>query len=199
MAPKASLVPQTHYTRFVRLSKRFLWVLVAGVISLIIWVASDSSSENKARIVFSNMAKSGVLQNIMANPHYQGVDGKNRPYTVMADKATQVDKDTVLLTNIRADIALEKGVWIAMNAGSGKLNMVTKKLELTDGVDVFYDNGYEFRTSHANIDIQSGSAYGDASLEGQGPIGTLKAKGFSVTGHGKSIHFNNSVRIKLYR
>ncbi len=192
--------PHAHYTRFVSLSKRFLWLLVAALVAAIIWVGSDSSSENSARVVFSNMSKtSAILQNIMANPHYQGVDGNNRPYTVMADKAIQLDKDNVSLTNIRADIAMEKGVWIALNAGQGKLNLLTKQLELTSGVDVFYDNGYEFRTDHVNVDIQKGSAYGDASVEGQGPMGTLKAKGFSVAEHGKSIRFNDSVRIKLYR
>ena len=192
-------VPHTHYTRFVSLSKRFLWVLVAGIISLIVWVASGSNSDKGARVVFSNLSKSGILENIMANPHYQGVDMKNRPYTVMADKATQLDKDTVALTNIRADIALEKGVWVAMNAGNGKMNTTTKKMELTNGVDVFYGDGYEFRTDHVNVDIGQGSAYGDANVEGQGPMGTLKAKGFTISDHGKSIRFNDSVRIKLYR
>lgn len=192
-------MPQTHYTRFVSLSKRFLWLLVAGVVTLIVWIGSGGGSDNGARLVFSNMSKSGILQNIMANPHYQGVDSKNRPYTVMADKAMQLDKDTVKLDKIRADIALEKGIWIAMNADTGTLNMITKQLELTGNIDVFYDNGYEFRTSHVNVDIQKGSAYGDAYVEGQGPIGTLKAKGFSVSSHGNSIRFNDSVRIKLYR
>lgn len=188
------------YTRFVSLSKSILWIFVAGLITLLIWVASDNNADNGARVVFSNIAKSAtVLQNIMANPHYQGVDNKNRPYTVVADKATQLDKDNIALTNIRADIALEHGVWVALNAGAGTLNLATKKLVLTEGVDVFYDEGYEFRTDHVDVDIGPGSAYGDAEVEGQGPMGTLKAKGFSLTDHGKIIHFNESVRMKLYR
>lgn len=194
-----SAASHAHYTRFVSLSKRFLWLLVAGVISLLLWIGSDSSSEKNARLVFSNMAKSAVMQNIMANPHYQGVDAKNRPYTVVADKATQLDKDTVSLDNIRADIALEKDVWVAVNAGSGILNIVTKQLELNDGVDVFYDKGYELRTRHVKIDIAKGNAYGEDEVEGQGPMGTLKAKGFTATDHGNTIRFNDSVRIKLYR
>lgn len=194
-----AVVPPARYSRFVLHSKRFLWGLVAGVVALLVWVASDNNSENGARIVFSNMKQAAVLQNIMANPHYQGVDAQNRPFTVMADKAMQLDKDTVQLTHIRADIALEDGVWIALNAGSGTLNMLTKKLTLKDGVDIFYDSGYEFRTPEAHVDIQEGYAYGDAEVEAQGPMGTLKARGFSVSRHGKSIRFNDSVTIRLYR
>ena len=89
------MVPVTRHTRIVALSKHFLVLLVAAVIALVVWIGSDNSGENKARMVFSNIAKSANLQNIMMKPHYQGVDARNRPFTVIADTATQVDKDNV--------------------------------------------------------------------------------------------------------
>jgi lipopolysaccharide export system protein LptC len=187
------------YTRFVSLSKNFLWILVVAMIGLVVWIASDSDGESGARVVFSNVPKSEILQNMMSNPHYQGMDARNRPYTVTADKARQLDKDNVALENIRADMGLDDGVWLSLNAGSGTLNILTKQLELHDGVNVFYDKGYEFRTDHVKVDIEKASAYGDSPVEGQGPMGILKADGFTVSNHGKSIHFNGSVRIRLYR
>ena len=145
----------SNYTRFVELSKRFLWVLVAVMVGVVVWIASYNTGENGARIVFSNIPKSGVLQNIMSKPHYQGIDVRGRPYTVAADKAA--------------------------------------------GIDVFYEGGYEFRTDHAHVDIQKGSAYGDAAIEGQGNLGTLQADGFSMGTHGETIHFTGSVKMMLYR
>ena len=189
----------TRYTRFVALSKHFLWVLVAIVIGMLIWIASDSTGENKARIVFSNIAKSAALQNIMSKPHYQGVDSHNHPYTIIADSATQIDKDNIKLMKISADMLMSNGVWVAMNSGGGALNLKTKQLVLQSGVDIFYNEGYEFRTDHANVDIQKGSAYADAHVEGQGPLGTLKADSFSASDHGKVIHFNGSVVVEIYR
>lgn len=189
----------TRYTRFVSLSKNFLWVLIVAMIGLVVWIASKPDGESGARIVFSSIPKSGILQNIMSNPHYQGVDARNRPYTVVAEKAHQIDKDNVSLDKVRADMGLNNGVWISLNSGSGQLNLLTKQLELRDGVDVFYDSGYEFRSDHVKVDIQKSSAYGDAPVEGQGPMGTLKADSFSLEDHGNIIHFNGSVRIKLYR
>ncbi len=187
------------YTRFVALSKRFLWVLISAMIGLVIFIASYNNGENGARIVFSNIPKSDILQNIMAKPHYQGIDVRGRPYTVIAEKATQIDRDHVTLANINADMILANGMWIAVNAGSGSLNLQTKSLELTDGVDAFYDDGYEFRTAHAHVDIQQGSAYGDAHVEGQGRLGTLEADTFKVGPHGESIEFGGSVKMTLYR
>lgn len=187
------------YTRFVALSKRFLWLLVLFMLGLVVWIASYNTGENGARIVFSNMPKSGILQNIMAKPHYQGIDVRGRPYTVIAEQATQIDKDNVSLSAIRADMVMKGGSWIAMNAGTGRLNLQTKSLELRDGVDVFYEGGYEFRTDHAHVDIQQGSAYGDAHIEGQGKLGTLQADGFAVSAHGEKIDFRGSVKMTLYR
>ena len=189
----------SNYTRFVELSKRFLWVLVAVMVGVVVWIASYNTGENGARIVFSNIPKSGVLQNIMSKPHYQGIDVRGRPYTVAADKAAQLDKDNVSLENIRADMVMSNGVWIALNAGFGVLNLQTKMLELNKGIDVFYEGGYEFRTDHAHVDIQKGSAYGDAAIEGQGNLGTLQADGFSMGTHGETIHFTGSVKMMLYR
>jgi lipopolysaccharide export system protein LptC len=187
------------YTRFVALSKHFLWVLVATVVGVLVWIASDTNGENKARIVFSNIAKSANLQNIMLKPHYQGVDARNRPYTIIAEKAIQVDKDNVTLSSIHADMLMNNGVWVAMHSGNGSLNLHSKQLVLHDGVDIFYNDGYEFRTDHANVDIQQGSAYADSAIEGQGPLGTLKADSFSASDHGQVMHFKGSVVMKLYR
>lgn len=193
----------SHYSSFVHFSKRFLWVLVAFLILILVWVASDNSSLSGARVVFSNMEKAGkaiaTAQNLMTNPNYQGVDENNRPYTIIADKAEQVDENTVSLKNIRADIMLGKEQWVSLNAGSGMLNILTKQLELSGGVDIFYTDGYEFRTQNAHIDIEQGSAYGVDPVEGQGPLGTLKATGFALLDHGKTIIFNQSVTMTLYR
>jgi len=188
-----------NYTRFVAVSKRSLWLLVTVMVGLVVWIASDNTGENGARIVFSNIPKSGILQNFMSRPHYQGIDVRGRPYTVMADRAVQVDKDSVSLENIRADMVLSNGVWIALNAGFGVLNLQTKMLELSKGIDVFYDGGYEFRTEHAHIDIQQGSAYGDVPIEGQGGLGTLEASGFNVGDRGVSIEFTGNVKMTIYR
>lgn len=193
------MTSMARYTRFVALSKRSLWVLVALMVAGVVWIASDNTGENGARIVFSSIKKSGALQNVMQKPHYQGVDASNRPYTIIADEATQIDKDNVTLTKMRADMVLSNGSWIALNAGKGSLNLLTKQLELTGEVDVFYEGGYEFRSDHAHVDIDKGSAYGNSPVEGQGPLGTLMADGFTVSEHGKTIHFNGSVRMKLYR
>lgn len=190
------VAPVARYTRFVAVSKRFLIVLVLGVLGLVIWIGSDKTEGG--RVVFSGPQKVEPLENMMDGPHYRGVDSKNQPYTVTADKAVQVDPQTVNMINIRADMTLESGEWIALDAGSGELNTQTKKLQLRDSVTLFYDGGYEFRTERAHVDIQAGNATGDMPVEGQGPTGTIKAKSFALIERGRIIQFNGSVITTLY-
>lgn len=187
------------YTRLVALGKRMLWVLVALMLIVVVWIVSDNTGDNGSRIVFSSISKMEALQNVMLKPHYQGVDADNQPYTVIADKATQRDKDSVDLENITADMLRGDGKWLALKAKSGQLNTASKQLLLEGDINLFYDGGIEFETSRANIDIGRGAAYGDKPIKGQGPMGTIKAKSFEVSDHGKSIRFNGSVRMKLYR
>ncbi|MCE2927816.1 MAG: LPS export ABC transporter periplasmic protein LptC [Rickettsiales bacterium] len=187
------------YTRLVMLSRNLLWVLVVLVIGAVIWTATDKDESAGSRLVFSNVKVNENLENEMVNPHYQGLDSKNKPYTVIADKAIQKDKDLVLLHNIKADMQQDKGAWLALNAGGGELNITTKKLWLTDGVSMFYEGGYEMQTTKAFVDISAGTAYGDEPVTGQGPLGTLKANSFHVQGRGDVIRFNGSVILKIYR
>lgn len=169
------------------------------MIGVVVWTASDNSGEGKARLVFSGIQKqSEPMPSTMIKPHYQGMDVNNQPYTVLADSATQKDKDTVVMQAVRADVLRTDGKWLALNAAAGELNTQSKQLALTGGVNMFYDGGYEFRSDHAQVDIQEGSAYGDSPVEGQGPLGTLKADSFSVTDRGKVIRFNGSVKMTLY-
>lgn len=191
--------PVVRYTRWVMFGKHTLWVLIALILTLVVWTVSDNTSDNGARLVFSNVPKIEAMQNIMLKPNYQGVDADNQPYTVIADKATQLDKDLVELENISADMLRADGKWLALKALQGTLDNKTKKLELEGAVNLFYDGGIEFRTERALVDIQQGTAYGDAPVEGQSPMGRLRADGFEITGRGKSIRFNGSVRMKLYR
>lgn len=194
-----SLATVAGYTRFVLFGRGFLWLMIAGIILLMIIIANGNSEGDGSRLVFSSIKQVGDMQNVMVNPHYQGLDKDNLPYSVIAKTATQKDADTVLLDAIQADMATKDGKWLALQAGAGELKIKDKKLTLTKSVDMFYDGGYEFRTSRAFVDMQNGSALGDQPVEGQGPMGTLNANNFEVRDQGQVIVFNGSVRVVVYR
>ncbi len=187
------------YTRFVLFGRGFLWLAIVGLIALMVYVANDKSETGGGRLVFSGIKQMENLQNVMMNPHYQGLDKDNMPYSIIAEKATQIDADTVNLSSIQADLGTKNGKWLALHSGAGVIKIKDKQLTLTQNVDMFYDGGYEFRTNEAFVDMQAGRASGTKPVQGQGPLGTLAANTFEVTERGKVIKFNGSVRVILYR
>lgn len=186
-------------TRIVVFSRGFLWFMIALVIALIFYTASDNDTTGGARLVFSKIKEVGNLQNVMKNPFYHGLDKNNMPYSVSADEAIQQDSDTILLKNIKADMDTKSAKWLALHAGEGIFKMEAQHLTLTNGVDMFYDGGYEFRTERAFVDIGESTASGDVPVEGQGPMGTLTADRFSITERGQKIRFEGSVKMVIYR
>lgn len=176
-----------------------LWLSIALVIALIIYISTDNDTADKARLVFSNIRQVDDLQNVMKNPNYHGFDKNNMPYSVTADQATQLDAETVRLYHIKADMQTQKGQWLALHAGEGDLKNSAKTLMLTKGVDMFYDGGYEFRCEKAFVNIDKGQVAGDSPITGQGPMGTLVANRFSVFDRGQKIIFEGAVKMVIYR
>ena len=186
-------------TRLVLLGRNALWGMIALVIALLFYMAADNKTTDGARLVFSKIKQVGDLANVMKNPNYQGLDKDNMPYSVMADEAVQQDAETVLLTNIKADMATKNDKWLALHAGEGELKITGKTLQLSKKVDMFYDGGYEFRTERAFVDMAKGEASGDVPVEGQSPMGVLTADRFSVTSRGEKILFQGNVKLTIYR
>lgn len=189
------------YTKLVLFGKRALWVLAVTLTLGVITTAWINSEDTGSRLIFSAI-KAGAIAAPepadMLRPHYQGIDRKNRPFTITADRATQLDAETVEMENVSADMAMGETGWTALTANHGLYHMKTKQLVLTDHVNLFYEGGYEFRSDRAEIQVEEGTASGDLPVEGQGPAGQLKADRFKVLDHGAILRFNGNVWVKLF-
>src|SRR5262249_52283275 len=90
----------------------------------------------------------------MSNAHFEGVDEKKRPFSISADKATQVteDADTIDLNQLQADMTMKDGAWLSLTADSGRLQRSKKLLDLMGQVNLFHDQGYELHTHNVHVD-----------------------------------------------
>jgi lipopolysaccharide export system protein LptC len=135
----------------------------------------------------------------MLNARYDGVDAHRRPYTVTADMATQSkqDEDLIDLELPKADMTMEGGAWLALNARAGQYRRAGEALDLSGGVSLFHDRGFELRSESAHIDLDAGTAEGAQPVEGQGIFGTVDAEGFRVLDRGQTILFTGKSRLIL--
>ena len=55
----------------------------------------------------------------LTDAHYHGVDEQGRPYTLTAATAEQIGPERINLTALKADMTLEDGTWLMLQAKQG--------------------------------------------------------------------------------
>jgi lipopolysaccharide export system protein LptC len=152
---------------------------------------------------------------------YDGVDARNRPFTITAETASQPDKSAgapaattqnqqqtqpvavrqdgvINLTNPEADMTMQDGAWVDVKADSGIYNRDQGTVDLSGNVKLFHDTGLQFETDAATVDLKNNTAQGDQPVEGQNADGTLAAEGFQVLNDGRMVIFTGRSYMKIY-
>jgi lipopolysaccharide export system protein LptC len=195
-APRAG----ARYTRFVSSMKLLLPGFAVAVIVLVVaWPQLQKKPEG-FRLGLSNITVHGRSGQQVVNARFTGNDADDRPFTVTSESALQRKggSDIFELEFPKADISMSNGSWIALAADAGAYHKSNQILELSGGVNLFHDSGYEFRTRKAEIDLGNGAAHGNDPVSGQGPFGTLAASGFEILERGNRIIFSGKATLLLY-
>jgi lipopolysaccharide export system protein LptC len=129
---------------------------------------------------------------VMDNPRYVGTDAQQRPYQVTAASASQRGKSDqlVFLKGPKADILLRSSGWVAMESREGIYDKVAETIDLSGGVTLFYDRGYQFVTETARVNLRAGTAEGRQQVIGHGEGGRIEGEGFQLFDRGARIIFN---------
>lgn len=186
------------YTWFVRIAK-FLLPLAAIVIIGIVAarLSLDPDREKITDLPQDSKTSAGQIQ--LEKAKYEGVDSQGRPYTLTAEAASRspATPDRVDLTTPKADITMQDGQWIALEAGTGSFDTGTGQLLLNGGVRIFHDSGNEMTLDSIDIDTKKGSAVSHSRINAQGPLGTLSATGVTVDTSGDIIIFGGPATMTL--
>ena len=138
----------------------------------------------------------------MVKARYMGVDDRNQSYTVTAAEANQLEPQSTLvfLKQIKADVFIDdvSGQWLALTAKEGMYERNSGLLDLTGNVSIYSDQGHEFHTEKARIDLDARVADGDMPVIGQSPFGILQAGNFHLDGDNQKMVFGNGVKLIVF-
>ncbi len=183
---------------FVGLAKRLLPVLALGLLGVVVFWPEIEGSEERSRVSFRRVAQPRAESLRVVSPHYQDVDELSRPYTVTARVAQQPGAEQILdLEAPRADMVLTDGAWVHLSADTGRYDRPRHHLDLAGAVTIHHDNGMMLRTPEAAIEVEAGTAAGDAPVWAQGPFGTLESEGFRLKERGAVVVFTGRARAVL--
>lgn len=191
---RASLAGMRRYSQFVSVMKRALPVAAGGVAIAVLVYALHPRDTNHWAMTWDNQTE---IDNdlTMVRPRLLGTDDNGSPFTVIADTAVQ-DGPTALrvrLNNVRAQITMQDGLWVQLEARQGLVNSDKQELDLTGGIRLTADGGYEAHTQTAHFDLEAGTVTGHEPVSGRGPFGTYQARGFELRKEQRQLIFTGGV------
>ncbi|TCI00251.1 LPS export ABC transporter periplasmic protein LptC [Roseococcus sp. SYP-B2431] len=192
--PSAGAIHRRH--RLVQAVKLLLPLAAAGLLALLLLWPEFEGRDGRLSFRRGPALVPEALQ--LVAPRFQGVDELGRPYTITARVGRQVGQEEVmLLDQPRADILLNDGAWVYVEADNGRYDKPAHHLNLEGNVRIFHDNGMLFRTEQAAVQIDQGSADGDRPTQAQGSFGTIESEGFRLRERGAVMVFTGKAHAVL--
>jgi lipopolysaccharide export system protein LptC len=76
--------------------------------------------------------------------------------------------------------------------------MAAGQLELSGGIDLFTDAGYELHSQSASMNLKQSEVHGHQPVTGQGPDGTFRADKFHADRNTNLLTLTGNVRMTLH-
>jgi len=183
---------------FVGLAKRLLPVLALALLAVVVFWPEIEGNEDRSRVSFRRLPQPRAESLRVLSPRYQDVDEMSRPYTVTARVAQQLGGEQILdLEAPRADMVLTDGGWVHVSSDTGRYDRPRHHLDLAGDVTIHHDNGMTLRTPEAAVEVEAGTASGNAPVAAQGPFGTLESEGFRLRERGAVVVFTGRAHAVL--
>ena len=178
---------------------RIVLPVICGVLALA-FVAYVLIARSPLAQLSINSAAFDGSKLVMRSPKMSGLDAKNRPFEMMAQRAIQnfQQQDIVELEGIVAKLPVKDDVFADVFAPAGTYHTKQEKLILRDDIQVRGMDGADIDMSGATIDLKTGELLTEKPVEVRARDGQINADRMSVFDNGKRIVFEGRVR-SLFR
>ncbi|HEX6860286.1 MAG TPA: LPS export ABC transporter periplasmic protein LptC [Caulobacteraceae bacterium] len=164
-------------------------LIVAGLTGWVVW---RSATE---RPTVSREAQTAIK---LVNARFVGRVKDGRGFLIGARQAIRDEKDYQSVSLIEPVLMIGTGEGAArMSAQSGNYNERDKLLRLRGDVRIDDGKGLKFGSQEAIIDTTTGKVVGQSQVQGDGPLGQLNAKSYSVEDKGDRLVFRGGVHARV--
>ncbi|MEC9250700.1 MAG: LPS export ABC transporter periplasmic protein LptC [Pseudomonadota bacterium] len=138
----------------------------------------------------------------MLNPRFTGRDENLTPYTVTADSAIRRSDSAIGLTDLdrprlEYDLLTGGGAESLVLAEAGVYDPSNRIIDLTTEVNFNTAEGYSFATDHARVYLREERVVGEEPVDGNGPMGQIRADRFEILDGGDRVIFEGRVRARI--
>jgi lipopolysaccharide export system protein LptC len=186
-------ISATAYERFVRILKIGLPVFV---VLLLVLIFLQSSLRDIAPLQTPSNPESS--KDVVLNPRFRSIDTKQRPFFLTATHAKQTSENKIFFGHPKGSITLEDGAIINISSQEGDLSRIKNDLQLSGGVKLTSDQGFNLNTSSVYIDLKKKTAESSCFIKGKGRVGEIEATdGFNLLPDG-TIRFLGKTKLVIH-
>lgn len=197
ISPRETLATIRRYSIFVAVMKGALPTLAVGLGIAVFAYAIQPREVNQMALTFERM---GTVENdlAMVMPRLTGIDDDGLPFVVTAATAVQESRgsDKVRLEDVTAEITLKEGK-LHVEAARGIVDTRQHLLDVSGGIRLTSEDGYDARTPAAKADLRAGTVQGTNGIEATGTFGRITADRFSMNRTTRQLRFTGNVRMLL--
>ena len=192
-------MPNSRYSRFVKLAKLAFPSLAAALIGVLLIFPYLKNDTKDFRLDITRPKKGELEKLHVENTVFYITDKDNKVNNFIAqniDETTPGSK-IVKLTNPEGLLPLDNDRWVSIKAPLGFFNQKTNLLELQKNIELFYSEGMNITTSSAFFDFNKSRSYGKKAINGQGFLGDIQATGFEYSSTTDILIFNGPAHITI--
>ena len=180
---------RSHLIRTLRIALPAAMALVlAGLTGAVIWRNATEAP----------VAREGQTVIRLVNAQFVGRVKDGRGFMIGARQAIRDEKDYQSVALIEPAMVVGEGPGSSrVSARAGNFNERDKLLRLRGDVRIDDGKGLTFSSQEAIIDTRTGEVVGQRQVQGDGPLGQLSAKSYSVEDKGDRLVFKGGVRARV--
>ncbi len=187
-----------NYSVFIKSLK---YILFFSSILILILVIYNNNSIEKEKIFTDYSYKEGDFQSVkqvLHKPTFMGIDKKNQPFKVMANKATRL-KEAPNIFNLEkptGEISSGKERFF-LSGDNGIFDKNVDQLEVKGNVKFNNNENMTFTTSEINFDFKKEILSGNKKVNGKKNNSVIVSEGFKIFNNGEQIFFRGKTKLKL--
>jgi len=165
-------------------------LIAAALVGEVVWrnITALPTSQKEARTAIR-----------LVNARLVGRVKDGRGFVIGAKQAIRDEHDYQSISLMEPILVIGEGMAneAQMSARIGSYNERDKLLRLRGDVRIVDGKGHSFASQEAIIDMRTGNVVGQSQVQGDGPLGQLNAKSYSVQDKGDRLVFKGGVHARI--
>lgn len=178
-------------TRMVRLAKLLLPSIAAVLIGTLLVFPSLKQDIRDIKLDITRPKKEELEKLHIENTvlYITNKDNQVNNFTAKNIDETAPGSKLIKLNEPEGMITVNKDSWVNLKSKSGYYNQTSNVIQLTENVEMFYNEGIEVHSDEIFYDFNQEKGYSNHPVAAEGIFGTLLAEGFEFTNEDNILTF----------